>query len=319
MHEIDLRRFDLNLLVVFDVLMAERSVTRAAARLARTQSAISHALARLREQVGDPLLVKVGGRMTASPRAEALAEEVRGALAGIRRMLAAPAPFDAATSTRTFRIAFPDLSMAWFAQLAAAVRERAPGVSLEWVRRDETTPLAVAEGRVDLALFPAAMKLPEGIDGEPAGAFSWATFARRGHPAARAWGRAAWRAWPHVAVRVSVDIASPVETAGRAADGRRIAAWVPHFGAVPPLLARTDLLATLPLVAMVEALETHDLIALAPPFPIAPMPHQLAWSRRLGGEPGLAWLRAQLREAFGRAVTAAEASGPAPKAGQRRH
>ena len=74
MHEIDLRRIDLNLLVVFDVLMRERSVTRAAASLARTQSAVSHALARLREQLGDPLLVKVGGRMTPSPRAEQLAD-----------------------------------------------------------------------------------------------------------------------------------------------------------------------------------------------------------------------------------------------------
>jgi len=63
MNEIDLRRFDLNLLVVFDVLMIERSVTRAAERLGRTQSAVSHSLSRLREQFGDPLLVKGGLRM----------------------------------------------------------------------------------------------------------------------------------------------------------------------------------------------------------------------------------------------------------------
>ena len=61
MNEIDLRRLDLNLLVVFDALMAERSVTRAAERLGRTQSAVSHSLARLREHAGDPLMVKVGG------------------------------------------------------------------------------------------------------------------------------------------------------------------------------------------------------------------------------------------------------------------
>ena len=63
MNEIDLRRFDLNLLVVFDVLMLERSVTRAAERLGRTQSAVSHSLARLRDQLGDPLLVKGGRHM----------------------------------------------------------------------------------------------------------------------------------------------------------------------------------------------------------------------------------------------------------------
>ena len=243
MHEIDLRRIDLNLLVVFDVLMRERSVTRAAASLARTQSAVSHALARLREQLGDPLLVKVGGRMTPSPRAEQLADEVRGMLAGIRRMLAAPAPFDPATSTRIFRVAFPDVTMSWFARLATAVYRAGPGVRLEWVVRDDRTPLAVAEGRVDLALFPAAMDLPEGVQAEAAGAFRWATFARTGHPATARWGRAAWRRHGHVVVRVSDGLHSPIESAGPGARDRYIAAWVPHFSAVAPLLATTDLLA----------------------------------------------------------------------------
>src|SRR6185312_2145093 len=71
MNEIDLRRFDLNLLVVFDVLMAERSVTRAAERLGRTQSAVSHSLARLRTQLGDPLLLKGARRMEPTPFATA--------------------------------------------------------------------------------------------------------------------------------------------------------------------------------------------------------------------------------------------------------
>lgn len=85
MNEIDLRRVDLNLLVVFDVLMEERSVTRAADRLGRTQSAISHALGRLREQLGDPLLVKSGMRMLPSPFAEHLVMEVRPILANMAR------------------------------------------------------------------------------------------------------------------------------------------------------------------------------------------------------------------------------------------
>lgn len=110
MNEIDLRRLDLNLLVVFEVLMAERSVTRAAARLGRTQSALSHALARLREQVGDPLLVKVGGRMSPSPFAEKLVEDVRPILRSIQRALVPPQAFDPATSTRTFRVAIPDFA-----------------------------------------------------------------------------------------------------------------------------------------------------------------------------------------------------------------
>ena len=67
MNEIDLRRFDLNLLAVFEVLMSERSVTLAAERLGRTQSAVSHSLSRLRGQLGDPLLIKGGRRMEPTP------------------------------------------------------------------------------------------------------------------------------------------------------------------------------------------------------------------------------------------------------------
>ncbi len=308
MQEIDLRRIDLNLLVVFDVLMAERSVTRAAARLARTQSAVSHALARLREQVGDPLLVKVGGRMSASPRAESLAEDVRLMLHGVRRMLAAPTAFVAASSERTFRVAIPDLTMALFARLTVAVQREAPGVTMEWVPRDDNTSLAVAEGRVDIAHMPTAIAMPDGIEAESAGSFRWATFARRGHPAVKSFGAAAWRRYAHVAVRVDTKIPSPVASAAGKYARRRVSVWVPHFSAVAPLLAHPDLLATLPLIAMVDSMERYDLVALRPPFPIPPMPHRLIWSRRLAGEPGLAWLRAHLRQTLQAVLVEGEAA-----------
>ena len=87
MNEIDLRRFDLNLLVVFDVLMAERSVTRAAERLGRTQSAVSHSLARLRHGLGDPLLLKGNRRMEPTPFALALLEQAQPILRSLQRML----------------------------------------------------------------------------------------------------------------------------------------------------------------------------------------------------------------------------------------
>src|ERR1700710_2656493 len=82
MNEIDLRRFDLNLLVVFEVLMAERNVTRAAERLGRTQSAVSHSLSRLRQQLNDPLLIKAGVRMAPTTFALDLLEQARPLLRG---------------------------------------------------------------------------------------------------------------------------------------------------------------------------------------------------------------------------------------------
>src|SRR6059036_2435193 len=101
--DIDLRRFDLNLLVVFEVLMVESSVTRAAERLGRTQSAVSHSLSRLREQLGDPLLIKGGARMLPTAFAVEFLEQARPILRSIQRALSPRHVFDPATSRRLFR------------------------------------------------------------------------------------------------------------------------------------------------------------------------------------------------------------------------
>ena len=130
MNEIDLRRFDLNLLVVFDVLMTERSVTRAAERLGRTQSAISHSLSRLRDQFGDPLLLKSGVRMQPTPLALELIEQARPMLGGLQRVLSPQHVFDAATSSRVFRLAAPDFMLTLFADLITRLRSEAPDTCL---------------------------------------------------------------------------------------------------------------------------------------------------------------------------------------------
>src|SRR5438128_10605513 len=117
MSEIDLRRFDLNLLVVFDVLTTERSVTRAAERLGRTQSAVSHSLSRLRDQFGDPLLIKGGVRMQPTAIALELIEQARPMLRGLQRVLSPRYVFDPKTSQRVFRVAAPDFMLTLFAEL----------------------------------------------------------------------------------------------------------------------------------------------------------------------------------------------------------
>ena len=307
MQKIDLRRIDLNLLVVFDVLMTEGSVTRVAARLGRTQSALSHALARLREQLDDPLLVKIGGRMEPSPFALQLVEDVRPILASIQRVLVPAQGFDPLTSTRHFRVAIPDLTDSLFPRLAERVQRAAPSATLEWVLRDTQALWGLAEGQVDIALVPTMTQLPEGLDRTEVKPFRWGTFARRGHPAIKTWGRAAWSRWPHAAVRVNVKISSPVDAAiSPSQDRRRIAAWVPHFSAVAPLLARTNLLATLPVLVTYESLKRHRLVALRVPIPIEPMPHQLVWSRRLGNNPAIRWLRDHVEAVFREALDAAD-------------
>ncbi|SEO93874.1 DNA-binding transcriptional regulator, LysR family [Rhodospirillales bacterium URHD0017] len=292
MNQIDLRRFDLNLLVVLDVLMAERGVSRAAARLGRTQSAVSHSLARLREQLGDPLLLKGGRRMEPTAFALELMEQMRPLLQGLQRVLAPRRRFDPATSHRVFRLSVPDFAQAMFIELLTQARRKAPGVSIEWTGPRETMLLELAEGQLDLAIAPAGLRLPQGLAAESIGALQWRCFGRRGHPAFRRWGRRAWTAWPHVVVRVGDQLESPVNiAAGAVGLSRTIAGWLPNFSAVAPVLAASDLLATLPAPAMAGTLGAHRLESRRVPFTIAPLPHVLLWSSVRTQDPEVAWLR----------------------------
>lgn len=319
MNEIDLRRLDLNLLVAFDVLMAERNVTRAAERLARTQSAVSHSLARLREQVGDPLMVRVGGRMVATPFAERLVEDVRPILRSIKRVLAPPKPFDPATSTQTFRLGISDLAPSLFPRVMERVRREAPGVALDWIGEEPHTPLAVAEGQIDVALIASALSLPEGLQWQETAALEWATFARNDHPAIASWDAAAWTRWPHVQVRVGNILQSPVNEAGDgAARKRRFAARVLNFSSVAPLLARTDLLATLPVIVMHEALERFRLCALPPVHPVRRFAHRFIWSARLANDPANRWIRAILTNCFAEVLRGCDVSLSARRSIKRR-
>src|ERR1700686_4478532 len=125
MNEIDLRRFDLNLLVVFEVLMIERNVTRAAERLGRTQSAVSHSLSRLRSQLGDPLLIKAGLRMPPTAFALDLVQPAGPMLGGIERFRSPRYIFDPPSSRRVFRLAAPDFILTLFPSLLVLLRSDA--------------------------------------------------------------------------------------------------------------------------------------------------------------------------------------------------
>lgn len=300
MHEIDLTRIDLNLLVTFEVLMTEGSVTRAAQRLGRTQSAVSHALARLREQLGDPLLVKIGNGMAPSPFARDLVEEVRPILRSIQRIVSPPQPFDPATSRRVFRLAIADFAPTLLPRVLSEVQRQAPGVAVEWLAPTAQTMSAVAEGQIDIALMTASATVPEGVQRSDAGKLHSVTFARKDHPAIASWGVEAWSRWPHIQVRLGERGKSDVQ---RAVDEHRvkrtIGASVPNFSQIPALLAQTNLLATMTPLVMDGAMERFGLRALEPPIVIEPTSLFFAWSFRLANDPGSRWFRNLVMNAYG--------------------
>ena len=292
MNEIDLRRIDLNLLLTFEVLMAERNVTRAAVILGRTQSAVSHALSRLRDQLNDPILTKIDGRMLPSPMAIELIEQVKPILRSIQRVLTPRESFDPSTSKRVFRMATSDYAISLLPKLMTRIFAEAPSVSVDWVQPSMNMMLEVAEGQIDLAIAPAQLNRPYGISSLDLGSMKWQCYARRGHPAFENWGREAWSKWPHVVVSIADRLLNPVKAAATFAGvDRKVGVWVPQFSAVAPLLQHSNLLATLPNVIMADSLELFNIETRPTPMPVIPVDQSLIWSTRMTSDPAIIWLR----------------------------
>jgi LysR family transcriptional activator of mexEF-oprN operon len=307
LNQVQLHRLDLNLLVVFEVLMDERSVTRAADRLGKTPSAVSHALGRLREQVGDPLMVKVGGVMQPSPFALELIEEVRPILRSIQRVVQAPQPFDPATSHRVFRIAVP-VSASLVSDVFGRVYSEAPEVGLEWVPPSRQTAIQVAEEQVDIALLGTDESLPDGLSEEALPPSARLTFARRGHPATERWNKEAWLHWPHIVVGMAHAYRSTVEErVAKLGIERRVGARVPDLACVAPLLARTNMIVNHPPTWLVDDIDTHDLQVMEPPVPLGSLTLRFVWSSRLGNDPGNRWIRRIVMASFRDMMARAEA------------
>jgi DNA-binding transcriptional LysR family regulator len=147
----DLRRVDLNLLVAFDALMDERSVTRAATRLYVGQSAMSATLARIRELFDDPVLIRQGRQLVPTPVAEALAGPVKDILDRTGAMLGARGSFDPASDKRSFNIIASDyLTYVFLRPLLEPLAREAPGVKLFIRPINDTSVEEFRHNKVDL-------------------------------------------------------------------------------------------------------------------------------------------------------------------------
>ncbi|UPH71160.1 LysR family transcriptional regulator [Abyssibius alkaniclasticus] len=298
MNEINLARIDLNLLVVFEVLMELRNVTAAADKLGKTQSAVSHALGRLREQLGDPILVRVGGQMQPSPFAAQLAEDIEPLLRGVRRVLAPPKLFDPATSDRVFRIAAPTLTRL-IAQVSSRVAREAPNARIEWLPAHHEAYSALSEGLIDIAHLGGEPRLPDGLQEQVMEPFSWVSFVRKGHPGLRNWGLEAWHRYPHLMVNVTRALRNPFsQTFGGSTDRRRITTMVADSSAVASILAQSDFIATFPALLLAWDMEAHGLCALKPPVALDQVKVRFFWSSRLAQDAGSIWIRSIVIETY---------------------
>lgn len=302
------RTFDLNLLRVFDTVMAERSLTRAASVLATTQPAVSHALRRLRDALGDPLFERQPGGVRPTARAEALWPQVHAVLQTLQSALA-PQAFDPAQPRAPFRIAMSDATAALLCPpLLARLAAAGEGLSLRVRPLTTRDPRPLLDsGEIDLAIgyFPDAQQAlaAAGSDANLRSSRLYSTqyrcVMRRGHPlAGDPLTLDAYCAARHLLVSFSGRAFGFVDQALQALGReRRIVLTVNQFFTAGRVVADSDLLTVLP-GRFVAATGAQDhLVVRDLPLELAPVHVDLLWHLRLDADPAQAWLRSAVRSA----------------------
>jgi DNA-binding transcriptional LysR family regulator len=288
----NLRRLDLNLLVTLDVLLSEHNVTRAAERLNFSQPSVSVHLAKLRDALGDPLLLPGPRGMRPTARAEALREPLREALEALERAVAPASAFDPAEARHTWRVAASDYAESTIILPAlAGLRSAAPGTRLAVV---EAAPPRIArqaeQGEIDLG-FHTSEGAPARLRRRVLFAERYVLVGRAGHPRLKR--------RPTLAQFCNLEhvIVSPVgggfvgvtdEVLAEAGLIRRVVLSVPHFLFMSSVLASTDLVGMLP-ARLVR--DNGALRMVEPPVDVPGYEMAMLWHERSHRDPAHQWLR----------------------------
>jgi len=299
-----LRRLDLNLLLTFDALYRNRTVTNAASELSISASAFSHALGRLREALNDELFIRQGNRMHPTQRADLLASAVSESLRILSDQLGQWEPFNPATSQRTFVFAATDYTaFALLPGLVDRLQKIAPNICLRVVYSDRKVSIEdLACGRIDFALGYSEDRdaLPAGVDSEDWLTDDYIVIASRNHPRIKGCpDLASYLAEKHVVVTPWGETRGVVD---HVLDGmglkRKVALQLPAVMIAPFIIAGSDLLMTIPRHAA-EALQMATTIALYPaPFAIPPYTLKLYSHSKYARSDGHVWMSRQLRALF---------------------
>lgn len=284
---------DLNLLVVFDALMEDRSVSRAADRVRLSQPATSNALSRLRAYFGDELLVAHNRRMYPTPFAESLLPQVQAALATMEGVVAASRHFDPATSTRTFRVMTSDyIATAVLFPIITRLAVTAPGVRMELLLPSQRRIELLGSGGIDLLITLQPYVTPE-LPSDFLLKDEYVLVGRAGHPAlSGAVTMEKMLAYDHILVAIGEERLPSFGDAylERIGVQRRVALTAPSFAMLPWLLETTDWL-TLMQGRLAALMARNFAIAAAPPpVAIEPLVEVAQYHVTRANDPGLRWL-----------------------------
>ncbi len=297
---------DANLLVQLDALLQLQSVGVAATRVGLSQSAMSHALGRLRRQFADELLTRAGRKLVMTPRAAELQPLVREAVIAMGRVFAPEAQFSPATSRRSFSLILSELlEMTLLPELDQQLQIDAPNVDLCTLPAALDSLEELRAGRVDAAVTVRA-ESPGDLNKLVLMRGEYAVIMRPGHHLAGC-------SCPGIEDFVAADhvLVAPRGQPGSIIDRRlserglrrRVARRVSSFWAAMVLVARSDYIAILPRAAVQAMKGQVELVTVPPPFPLAAFAYDLGWHKRFDSDPAHQWFRRLLLRCAGQ-VTA---------------
>ena len=284
---------DLNLLVALDALLQEESVSRGGQKIGLSQPAMSHALGKLRDLLADPLLVRTGGRMQLTLRAQSMRHPVREALERVHEVFVSDS-FVPASSTRTFRILMSDYaSTLLLSSLSKAVQRSAPSVRIEvhpWRGIPADSP---ESGLIADAVVACQTRDLPGFYRQRLFTDREVCVMRAGHRSYRkSFGLKTFLEAPHVAVAAVEFSADPVDTWLQEVGYRRcVVVTVPHYIEALHLVAETELIAVIPERLVRAYASTLNLVTKAVPLDVGTFDEYLLHSARTHVDLGCSWLR----------------------------
>ncbi|MEP6875549.1 MAG: LysR family transcriptional regulator [Burkholderiales bacterium] len=288
----DQKPLDLNLLRVFRAVYVARNVRRAAEEIGLSQPAVSHGLTRLRLQLKDPLFVRAPGGVVPTARAHDFAHSVEAALAIVEASLDETDRFDPLTSERRFVLHMSDLGQGEFLPvLMEHLGQHAPKLRIEATQLplDDVLP-ALEQNRIDLALG----YLPDvrGTEHERLIADRYVILAREAHPLAATLGTK--RSLQQLDYLVSLSHPEPAKALTRLGLRDHIRMTLPHYGAAPDVLCRTDLAAIIPQRPAARYAKNFPLVIGELRIALPPLEIWAHWYWRMNHNPGHRWLRETL-------------------------
>lgn len=298
MNHMKIRSLDTTALCVFAALIEEGGVVRAAERLGMTQSAVSHALRRLRALWDDPLFVRGPSGMTPTAKARRLAPGVADAVRDLERLVESDEIFNPSLAVRQFTIGLSDYAAAaYLPGLLTREALSAQGVSLRVRHTSRALGFdMLRRGEVELVIgnFPEA---PADLRQEALADHDFVCAAAEGHPAFAAdrLEISDYLDAEHLHVSLAGEPYGLVDAAlAKAGHKRRVAITVPHFLLAGTLLPDTRLIATEPRAVLAPLAEPYGLALCEPPFDAGTFGFSMLWHRRGDNDPGLDWLRRTL-------------------------